>query len=55
MTGSGRVSEANGFGQIDPEAIASPLIATGYLRVGMSKLLLDVAFIDLGGRGQTCF
>ena len=46
------MSEPRRFCQVDAEAIPPALIAARHLGRGMSKLLLDVAFIDFGGRGK---
>lgn len=44
--------EAGSPGQVDAEAISAALIAAGHLRGGMAELFLDIAFVDLGRRGE---
>lgn len=48
----GRGLKPSGFGEIYAKAIAASLILTGHLRARVAKLLLNVALIDLGRRGE---
>ena len=45
-------SQPGCFCQIDPESVASSLIASGHLGAGVAELLLDVALVDLGRGGE---
>ncbi len=44
--------DARGLGHVDPEAIAPTLVAARHFRRSVAEVLLDVAFVDLGRRGQ---
>ena len=37
------------FGQVHPKTISATLIPTGHLRTGVTKLLLNVTFVYIGG------
>jgi hypothetical protein len=41
-----------GLGEVDAEALAAALVAPGHLGARMTKLLLDVALVDLGRGGE---
>ncbi len=52
---SGTLSKAlgtRGLGEAHPEAVAAALVATGHLRRSLDDVLLDVAFVALGRRGE---
>ncbi len=52
---SGTLSKAlgtRGLGETHPEAVAAELIATGHLRRSLDDVLLDVALVALGRRGE---
>ena len=44
--------QARRLGEVDPEAVAAPLVAAGHFRRSVAEVLLDVAFVDLGRRGE---
>ena len=44
--------ETGSPGQIDPEAVAAALVAPGHLGRGVPELLLHIALLDFGRRGQ---
>lgn len=48
---NGLALQPSGLGEIDPEAVASSLIAAGHLGRGVPELLLNVTLVDLG-RGR---
>ena len=48
----GRASEARRLGEIDPEAVAAALIASGHFGGGVAELPLHITLVDLGGRGK---
>lgn len=41
------------FGEIDPETVTPTLVFAGHLGGGVAELLLNVALVDLGRRGET--
>ena len=44
--------ETRGLREVHPKAVAAPLVAAGNFRRGVDEALLDVAFVDLGRRGE---
>ena len=51
VAGASRL-QARGLGQVHSEAVAAPLVAAGHFRRSVAEVLLDVAFVDLGRRGE---
>ena len=45
-------SEARRLGEIDAKAVAAALIAAGHFGGGVAEVLLHIALVDLGGRGE---
>jgi hypothetical protein len=45
-------SQPRRLGEVHPESVSLPLIAAGHLGTGVAELPLDVALIDLCGRGE---
>ena len=52
MVGRFPRSQPRRLGQIDTKAVAAPLVAAGHFRRSVAEVLLDVAFVDLGRRGE---